>query len=646
MYGEDAPRLLSLARLGPIRECRAFKGFEKVILEPKPAAHRSLGPVESLKEPLPPLIRKFTSKESTLVSHISSTKSTRIRNYTSRDEVKYCVDKLREVTQTVQQITHEYRALMNTIMRSNKRPINLAVRRVSNDQSNATKARIRETRGYINKLAIEADAIDAKLYHFQKQFQHILDNATQTVFDHLLIRVQRIIAYISKLRSEFIRILSFISLRTRLTHATNNSAVTIYELHVSLRWCLGDMVFPRQQHQHPQSLAQSVLPLEGRLMKMRAYGTNLFYDREAMSVPYVRQRLLDMEAQDSVARDLKLSRLVEGREKIFTLSLAERIQRNKVVKSKEPRVGMKVQDIPDSSQTGSKSDWKHPIFRRIVVPLIGLHPTTRPFRRHRRSTARQSSGSLPDAYVAPPLRLMNEGRRQRRSVLKSMLEQEKSIGRQFLMEHNRNYMFRKTASSRWTDKIARENLKLHMLSMRAQKSSSRQRFPTETNQNRMFRKIIDRRWKDRIAQEKLRVRTQTTRKAQEKRKLVDSVKGWLGGGGTEEKHGAGGQSEEWVFGRSRRFSQVWEGGGELLSDPSLRDDADLLPEVQRDGGYGGGESHGQQTHIEDVLPNGARGDGFSDVDNKVAASLRGGSLEDTDSQSRKNNQKRDDTKSS
>jgi hypothetical protein len=155
----------------------------------------------------------------------------------------------------------------------------------------------------IRKIIRDAFAIEAQLDRLQDDILNTFLEASQSVFDHLLHRLDEITSATTQLRAEFARILDSIVVRARLTHATNSSAVEIYSLHVSLRKTLGHMIRTHQQQSHLHLSDLSILQsLEHTLVTLRLYKIDLFYDREQTSAAYISERLADIEMLPDTAQ--------------------------------------------------------------------------------------------------------------------------------------------------------------------------------------------------------------------------------------------------------------------------------------------------------------------------------------------------------
>ncbi|KAF2689130.1 hypothetical protein K458DRAFT_124133 [Lentithecium fluviatile CBS 122367] len=594
LYGEDAPPLLGLGRLDPSEPTRnklelelppedgavapilKFTSQRESLIsvaepkEPKLKIRRvsavTLSPVGT-ESPVPPAKNKHDPKltihkppadapspaEKTpiLIRYTTPKAPPFIRYTTHPDEVDYCADKLRQGQKMVQRLTDEYRTTMHDIMRSNKQPMDLGVKRVREDSPSAIRARTRKTRIYINELANKADSIDANLYGLQKVFQKILESATQNVFDSLLTRIQQITASITGLRNDFAHLLNFIILRTRLIHYTNNSAVTIYQLNVSLRWRLGAMILTRQQHKHPHPMARSIPPLEQKLVKLRAYGSSLFYERKGLSVPYVRQRLIEMEGQNFILRNLILSRPAERRQRIAALPLAQQIENNRnadlrrVIKSDGLKGNEKIRRTFDSLKPRFEST-VNPVLRRVAVsppdqPLVRIYP------------------SVP--RLVPRQRIILRRRVHQRRIRRPhrrTIDSEKNL--RFV---GARLFARSVFSSR---------------SKKRRTGFGGRSVPIDERERGVrFRKYVSPARKEKIEAQRTFVKRQTERKRMAKRALVDTVKGWLGAGTEDESSNK--ESTARVFGSG--------GGGVSLSAIPVPD-VGSGGEVQMEGAYGVG----------------------------------------------------------
>jgi len=350
LFSEGAPPFLGLGRLKTADRWRP----DSLRFDPPPE-DEALEPIRKFSvyrgDPITPKLGQEppqTSKElKSVVRKIpvidGPERPPKLFRYTMRtNEVDYCADKMRQGSKAVQRLTDEYRITMNGIMRTSKRPMDLTVKRLGDNVSKATKVQITESCAYINMIAMEAEASDVKLYRLRDTFSNTLKGATQNDFDQLLTRIQQTTLTIAGLRNELTHILNFVSLRARLTHHTNNSAVTLYQLNIALRWRLGTMILTRQRFQHPHPMTHSLPHLEEKLVKLRAYGSGLFHDRKGMSVPYVRRRLIEMEGQKMLLRNLKLSKPVERRKRIAALSVVQQIDHDK---NADPRRAMEKNDL-------------------------------------------------------------------------------------------------------------------------------------------------------------------------------------------------------------------------------------------------------------------------------------------------------------
>jgi hypothetical protein len=452
------------------------------------------------------------------------------------DEVGHCADKLRRVSKAIQRLTDEYRIIISTVMRSNKRPMALAVKRQRNDLSRTTKTRIRESNAYIEVIATQADSIHVKLHRLQKDYSDISIRMNSKVYDHLLTRVQQTILTIVHLRNEFAHILNFVILHTRLTHCSNNSAVKIYQLNISLRWCLSSMIETRQQYQHNGPVARSMSILERKLVKLRAYGTNFFHDRKGISVPYIRQRLTEMEGQKSVLRNLKLTKPLARRERASPLAMAQHTKNKETAfqrpdkKEIHPKTNAKTRRVSDAvqfryQQTNSNFHMAQGLSNAPRMPIISSRGRSFPDRRSRAARAEEIASWL-----------------------------NKDTGTSF-----RKYI------------PATEPFSGHST-------------PLERQDGIVFRKYISLSRRERVESQWMLRYRQTERKRRAKGELVSTVREWLREGGVKDSEGSESRKVEHVFGEVAARDWYSMPGADVDNGDD-RDHPDFAREMHREGGY-------------------------------------------------------------
>ncbi|KAF2709947.1 hypothetical protein K504DRAFT_466396 [Pleomassaria siparia CBS 279.74] len=168
----------------------------------------------------------------------------------------------------------------------------------------------------VTQLRQQANLTERCVYALQKELEELLSEISRNplqAFERELERIQNNIHHLA----EIAWILDVISARTHFTQQTNISAITIYHLHISLRWTLSSMIDYRQYHEYPESC---INPLQDKLEQLRSFQEVLFVERKDVTESDVRKRLDEWEG-------LKLWRAGDiPRERVTQLSSRQRME--------------------------------------------------------------------------------------------------------------------------------------------------------------------------------------------------------------------------------------------------------------------------------------------------------------------------------
>lgn len=348
---------------------------------PMRTIHVSAASVNTPKEDRPAFIRKYT---------------------VSTPDSIHCADGLRRTQKAIQCLTAEFRTLMATIRQRRREdnpsmirkfPTLLSESTLFGDDILRTQEAVRRQHieirtimkdidernqqfrqldaDLVKQLAHQVDLCDARLYDLQKDFKTVLDDMTRRVMATFEDKSTRISTSVLALRTELSQTLDFISKCTHLIHLTNNAAIDIYYLHISLRWCLATMILTRQRCNYPSS---QIVPLEEKLVKLRSFQNILFVHKEGLKQRHIREKLDKLESTNVHLRPLRLSVAATRRQKTerLGLSTAELIQRTRnadlrrALHNSSLRAHARIRYTLDKPHIRLTRKSAGPVFRRIV----------------------------------------------------------------------------------------------------------------------------------------------------------------------------------------------------------------------------------------------------------------------------------------
>jgi hypothetical protein len=280
----------------------------------------------------------------------------------------YLSYRFRLTDRTVVELTNEARELMHTIRQRRGKNLFKFVRTTWSDSIKLISVwepkREALVSGYVHELENSTIASNATLYGLQKEFKDILSLATSRVFRQLIAQTDGITAAVLHSREKIAKIVDVINFRERIARITNNSAMDVYTLHISLRWCLGTMIMSRQRFDYPSPLARGIMPLEKKLVALRSFSGDLFHhamlpggrhdgEKDEALVErrkrLMRDSLANMEARHYLLKHLVLSEAaqrVEARNKLSEEALLRQNKFRMLAKARagERGIGTKAND--------------------------------------------------------------------------------------------------------------------------------------------------------------------------------------------------------------------------------------------------------------------------------------------------------------